>query len=94
MYPTAIVVLVEMQKSIYDTDEVTRERGFGTASGMVFATHEFNTTQGDATTTRITEHSHRPTGLHSSGDTLKHSTSTKVELEKANASGDSIPGKP
>ncbi|KAF9449449.1 hypothetical protein P691DRAFT_667446 [Macrolepiota fuliginosa MF-IS2] len=91
MYPTAIVILVEMQRSIYDTEQVTRERGVGTASGMVFAARDLTTTEGRSTTT--SRHLHAPVTLDSSGDNSKHTASTKVELGMANMSKDSIPGK-
>lgn len=94
MYPTAIVVLVELQKSIYDTEQVTCERGLsGTASGMVFATRELSTTQADATSSRATRNFHTSEALHSAEYSSKHTTSTKVELAMVNMSRESIPGK-
>ncbi len=95
MYPTAIVVLVELQKSIYDTEQVTRERGLATAShGMVFAPKEVETTQGGPTaSTQISEHFRRSSVLHSNGNVSKRTGSTKVELEMVNVSRESIPGK-
>jgi hypothetical protein len=93
MYPTAIVVLVEMQKSLYDTDQVTCERGLGTASGIAFATRELesNTTRGNSTKAHAIEDiSHLSGGLHSTGD---NSTSSNIELEAENVSRRSIPGK-
>ncbi|KAJ3569930.1 hypothetical protein NP233_g4725 [Leucocoprinus birnbaumii] len=88
MYPTAIVVLVELQKSLYDTSQVTLEHRTRPTSGIVFAPREFNTTQLN-TTTQSTEQSSRTAGLLSSS---KHTTSTKMELETENLSRDSIPG--
>jgi len=95
MYPTAIVVLVEMQKSIYDTEQVTRERGLATAShAMVFAPREFEATQGGAPASpRSSEQFRRSSIMHSAGMTSKQTASTKVELEMVNRSRDSIPGK-
>lgn len=95
MYPTAIVVLVEMEKSIYDTEEVTRERGFATAShGMVFAPRELEATQGGTRASpRSSDHFRRSSVLGSAGIASKQTASTKVELELVNRSRESIPGK-
>ena len=47
MYPTAIVVLVEMQISLYDTEEVTRERVLTIANcDIIFASRELETVRG------------------------------------------------
>jgi hypothetical protein len=68
MYPTVIVVLVEMQKSLYDTDQVTCQRGFGTPSEIAFATREFSVTHGSSTMTRTTENLRQPGALGTTDD--------------------------
>ncbi|KAF5359425.1 hypothetical protein D9756_003649 [Leucocoprinus leucothites] len=89
MYPTAIVVLVEMQKSLYDTDQVTSERGvLRPSSRLVFAANDFSTTQ-EITTTNTLEQSSYTAGPH---DGSKHTASTKLELGTENVFKDSIPG--
>lgn len=77
MYPTAIVVLVEMQKSLYDTDQVTCERGLESKSGIVFAPRDFSRSQGNSTTMQTAIEHSRFGGPPSTLDDSKH-TSTKI----------------
>ncbi|KXN87268.1 hypothetical protein AN958_09000 [Leucoagaricus sp. SymC.cos] len=81
MYPTAIVVLVEMQKSLYDTEQVSRERGLPARSTIVFAAHELTSTRGNITTTHSIEQFDGSTAFRSTANASRSTKSTKFESE-------------